>query len=248
MSLLPIIEFPTYKVTLPTTETVLNIRPMIQKDEKILLIAKESSDPSDILDAIKQVVNNCIVSVTMPDNAAFTKDPFNIDALPIIDLEYAFIRLRSVSIGNKSKVAYVDGEDGETREFDVDLDKVTVVDINKLQSIIINDNVYLELRYPPSSLYSDKDFLHAKGQEVVDGLIASVVEIVVNRGDKILADSLPKEELKNFLQTLPVPKYNELTDAVAKLPHLEYKIEYKNNKGNDRTITLSSLNDFFTFV
>jgi hypothetical protein len=28
---------------------------------------------------------------------------------------------------------------------------------------------------------------------------------------------------------------------------MEYKIKYKNSLGNDRQITLNSLNDFFTF-
>ena len=51
---LPSIETPRYELTLPSTDKVVQYRPFLVKEEKILLVAMESNDNKEILNAIKK--------------------------------------------------------------------------------------------------------------------------------------------------------------------------------------------------
>ena len=74
--MLPKINYPTISIIIPPAKKATNFRPMLVREEKLLLMAKLSEDPTDILQAIKQVVNNCCL------------DPnFNVNRLPLFALE-----------------------------------------------------------------------------------------------------------------------------------------------------------------
>ena len=56
---LPKISYPTYTIKVPSTKKNVKFRPFLVKEEKLLLMAKESENNADILQSIKQIVNNC---------------------------------------------------------------------------------------------------------------------------------------------------------------------------------------------
>ena len=56
---LPKIAVPTYELEIPSNKEKTNYRPFLVKEEKILLLAQEGGGESDILNAIKQIINNC---------------------------------------------------------------------------------------------------------------------------------------------------------------------------------------------
>src|SRR5574343_282713 len=100
MTSLPKIDYPILNIKVPSTKKEHMFRPFLVKEEKILLMAKESRNNADIFTAIKQVVQNCCLD-----------EKFKIDALPIFDLEYLFIKLRAFSIDNVIKINYRDEEE-----------------------------------------------------------------------------------------------------------------------------------------
>jgi hypothetical protein len=241
--ILPKIIHPLFQVIVPSTKKPLQIRAMLSREEKILLTAKESTDQTDILHGIRQVVNNCVID-----------DKFEINDLTMFDLEYLFIKLRSISISNTTKVSYKDVEDEQIRDFDIDLDKVTILfpDPGAIDTpsdkVIVNENVWLKLKYPSSSIYDDKDFLNASGEEAIERLVMSVIDKVYGDGQEHETNTLSYNELKEYIDELPIKSYNEIRNWLFNLPHLDYKIKYTNNKGNEKTIVLSTLNDFFTLA
>ena len=58
---IPKIDLPTFKLKLESLGKDITFRPFVVKEEKILLMALESRDYETSLDAIKQIVNNCVV-------------------------------------------------------------------------------------------------------------------------------------------------------------------------------------------
>ena len=56
---LPKIDTPIYELELPSTGETIQYRPFLVKEEKILLMALESGNTDDILQAVKQIVSNC---------------------------------------------------------------------------------------------------------------------------------------------------------------------------------------------
>ena len=58
--MLPKIDQPLYKDTLPSSGKNVYYRPFLAKEEKILLMAKEAGDNESIILAVVQVVLNCL--------------------------------------------------------------------------------------------------------------------------------------------------------------------------------------------
>jgi len=234
---LPKLTFPIFEVNVPSTSKTVKIRPMLAREEKILLMAKEGQDDNEILGAVKQVVHNCIVA-----DKSIVDPP-----LTVFDLQYLFIKIQARSVNNIVKLSYRDNEDDKVRQFDVDLDKVEVKFPEKDESVIpISDTVSLKLKYPSENLYSDASFLKLTGEKIVEELLARSIH-EINDGATTLDPKLQSQkELRGWLDELPVAAYTKIKAFFDNTPKLNYTITYTNDKGNQRNITLSSLNDFFT--
>jgi hypothetical protein len=236
---LPKISHPLFDVTIPSNNKQIKIRPMLVKEEKILLMAKSSDDPRDSLAAVKQVVNNCIVD-----------DKINIDSLTTFDIEYLFVKIRSFSISNVSKVAYIDSEDGETYEFEVNLDEVNVKFPENIEKKIkVNDDITVVMKYASSELMTNKDFTETDVNKYFDMLIAYCVDKIYEGDEEFDLKDISKEELQKYLEEEFDPlSYDKMRKFVINMPRLNYEISYKNSKGTERKILMTSLVDFFTFV
>ena len=56
---LPRIDVPTYELVIPSTDEKIKFRPFLVKEEKVLLIAMESGKSEDMLQSVKDIVNEC---------------------------------------------------------------------------------------------------------------------------------------------------------------------------------------------
>ncbi|SVD92855.1 uncharacterized protein METZ01_LOCUS445709, partial [marine metagenome] len=84
---LPIQSAPTYTTNLPSDGREVKFRPFLVKEQKILVLAREGEDTRKTLDAVKELIHN----VTFEKVVA--------DELPMVDLEWLFIKIRAVSVG-----------------------------------------------------------------------------------------------------------------------------------------------------
>jgi hypothetical protein len=236
MSTLPKIDYPSYNINIPSLNKKYPFRPFLVKEEKLLLMAKESQNQTDILTAIKQVVNNCSLEPKL-----------NIGKLALFDLEYIFLQLRTFSVDNMVKVAFRDSEDGEVYEFDVDLNKVELKYPESIDNNIkISSDTGIIMKYPSASIYDDKEFMN-EDKELMFELIVRCVEKIYKGEEIYETKDFKKEDLVEFLEGLSVKTFADVQKFLLSVPKLEYIIEYKNKKENNRKIVLSSLNDFFTW-
>ena len=102
---LPVINAPTYELTVPSTKEKIKYRPFLVKEEKILLLAMEEDDEKTITLALKQIIENC------------TDGKINVDKLALFDLEFIFLRIRAKSVGENVSVSLLCDDDGETYVF-----------------------------------------------------------------------------------------------------------------------------------
>ena len=84
---LPRIDTPTYQLTLPSTQEKIDFRPFLVKEQKIIMMAQESSDEKQMVSAMAKLVSSC------------TFDKINIYDLPVYDVEYMFLKIRGKSFG-----------------------------------------------------------------------------------------------------------------------------------------------------
>ena len=90
---LPKIDQPLFEITIPSTGKKARYRPFTVKEEKILLIAQESKDMSQIILSIQQVLGNCVTDAV-------------IDQLAVFDLEYLILNIRANPSTTKYHLAF----------------------------------------------------------------------------------------------------------------------------------------------
>ena len=238
---LPTIQHPIFELTIPSTKKKIKVRPMLVKEEKILLMAKEGQAFNEIQLAIKQVVNNCILNAD-----------FDINGLTLFDIEYMFIRLRAISIDSKAKVAYKDGEDETVYDFEVDLNNIEVKFPEKIdKNIVMGTDSGILMKWPEARLYENEVFLTAENEEqIFEELVINCIEKYYE-GDKVypmndIEGGKPK--IKEFVDNLDIATFNKIREFFSNLPSVYHEITYTNSKGNERKIVMNSLSDFFTLA
>ena len=235
---LPSIETPRYELTLPSTDKVLQYRPFLVKEEKILLVAMESNNNKEILNATKEILRAC------------TFEKIDVDTLPIFDIEYIFLQIRSKSVGEIAKFKMLCPDDKETyADVEVDLTKVNVqVDDAHTNNVVIDENRKLGIVFNYPTLEMTK-----AGFNVTDTDIDSLFEIMANsinhiyEGDKIYpSKDSTKEEMKKFLEGLPQTAFNKIKTFFETMPQLRHSVEVENPKTKVKsTIVLQGIRDFF---
>jgi hypothetical protein len=232
--MLPKIQFPTFTIEVPSTKKKELFRPFLVKEEKILLMAKMSEKDEDIMQAIKQIVNNCAIN-----------EKFDVDSLAIFDLEYLFIKIRAASVEDIVKVSYKDNEDEKIYDFEINLNDINMVYPEKIDNNIkISEETGIIMNYPKSSLYDDADFL-ASGEDALFGLILRCMDKIYDGEEIYDCSGYTKEQLSEFVESLNVKSFEKLREFISNQPRMSYDIKYTNSNNNERFINLSSLSDFF---
>jgi hypothetical protein len=230
---LPKIDQPLFDMIIPSTGKKIAFRPFLVKEEKILLIAQQSGNDSEIIRAIKQILTNCI------------QDDIDLDSFAIFDIEYAFLKLRAKSVNNIVKLAYRDTEDDEVYNFDLDLDTIEIEMPEKINSKIeITDTVGMTMKYPSASITDRmKDFDNEV--DLMTFFIVNCIDTIYDEDNVYVAEDFNEEEISEFLDGLDVKSFEKIREFFESVPRLYHKIEYTNSIGSERSIELTSLKDFF---
>jgi len=235
--MLPKIKHRVITTKLPSSGREVRFRPMVGREEKILLVAKETEESDEILSAVGQIVGNCVLD-----------EWFDVSSAPIFDVEWLFIQIRMESVSAIAPVTYIDGSDGKRYDFDVDLREVVVQEVPPLPTIELGEGISVQLRWPAIRDFISADVLEAETDgEVAHHLATKSIESIFDGDQKIRADEEPRDELDQFVGSFDVDSYKRLIDHVAEIPSLRYVIEYVNSKGEEREVVLDSLTDFFRF-
>ena len=235
---LPKLTTPTYELEIPSTDEKISYRPFLVKEEKILLMAMESGKNEDIVNAVGQIVSEC------------TFNKLKVKSMPIFDIEYIFLQIRSKSVGEVSKVKLLCPDDKETyADVEIDLTKVNVqVDDAHTNNVVIDENRKLGIVFNYPTLEMTK-----AGFNVTDTDIDSLFDIMANsinhiyEGDKIYpSKDSTKEEMKKFLEGLPQTAFNKIKIFFETMPQLRHSVEVENPKTKVKsTIVLQGIRDFF---
>lgn len=233
---LPKIAAPTFELIQPSTGKKIQYRSFLVKEEKALLTARESGDKADIYRAIKQIINNCVLDET-----------FDVNKIPLVDMEYIFIQLRSKSVDNIVKFQIEDSDDGKVYELEVDLNEIVVqYPEEKHDGIIkINDTVGIKMCYP----YADIDE-HIKDletiSEVLNTMVMECIEYVFDEENTYSWSNETDKEKNEFLDSLSVEVYAKMEEFLNTSPFIEHIVTYTNSEGTEKKIAFRNLNDFFT--
>jgi hypothetical protein len=232
---LPKISQPLFEITIPSTKNTVLFRPYLIKEEKILLMAKQGKDKNEILRAIQQIVSLCSQDTNL-----------DVTNLTLFDINYIYLKLRAISVSNIVEVSYRDKEDGKARDFRINLDEVEILFDEKNNPLIeVDSNIKMKMRYPTASI-SNEDVDFDNAVDVLLFFMLNSIESIYTGEEYYLASDYTKKELEEFIQTIPIKAYDSIKDFFETMPKLYHVINYTNDKGTERKVELSSLEDFFT--
>jgi hypothetical protein len=241
---LPKIKIPLFDVTIPSTKKDAKFRPFLVKEEKILLIAQSGGSKREMVNSLKQVINNC---VTMLDGT-----DVDVDTLTTFDLEYIFLKIRSKSVENVVKLKYLDHEDEKEYEFEVRLDDIAIkYTPDHSNKVKINDDIGIVLRYPTASIINtfdkeeDEDLSET---EISIAMVKHCIDKIYDKEQVYLVSECAPGELDEFIDSMNVKAFEGIQKFFESMPTMYHKIEYTNSKGTARVIELTTLDDFFTLA
>ena len=235
---LPKISTPTYELVIPSTGKKIKYRPFLVKEEKILIIAMESEDTSQITNAVKDVIKSCIITRGI-----------KVEELSTFDIEYLFLNIRGKSVGEEVEVLITCPDDGVTKvPMTISLDDIQVqIDESHSKDIRLDDNLTLRMRYPSMQEFIKNNF--SVDNVGVDGtfeIITSCIEQVYNEEESWSASDCTKKELKEFVEQLSSKQFKEIENFFATMPKLSHTITVKNpNTEVENEIVLEGLASFF---
>lgn len=234
---LPKLVVPEYELELPSSKEPVKYRPFLVKEEKLLLTAMQLGGEKDMMSAVKTIIKNC------------TNLKGKVDDLATFDIEYLFLKIRSKSIGEMSKIMVTCPDDDETQvEVEIDLESIEVTwPENHSTKIELTDDVGLIMRYPSLDTFVKLNFT---GEEItVDNIFdlsVSCIEQVYDGEEVQDVKTYTKKEILEFLESMKSDQFIKLQEFFANMPKLEYDIEVENpNTGVKSTVKLEGLGSFF---
>ena len=226
---------PKYELALPSTGELKNFRPFLVKEEKILLMAKESTDEIQVIHAVQELIESCV------------EDIENVSELPMVDIEFMYLQLRAKSIGETVKPTFTCPETKEKIHTVIDIDDIQIIESkNHTKEIHISDDLILVMKYPTISVMEQLNRQNKKTNQVpLYNLIINTIDKIETKDETIDADIISSQEKEDFVGNLTKNQYEKIINFYATSPKLEYTVNYKTKDGKSRKFTLKGLLDFF---
>lgn len=225
---------PKYQITLPLTKTKIEYRPFLVKEEKILLMAAETKNEKAMLSAVKEIVSEC------------TFGKIDISKLPIVDMEYLFLQLRSDSVGETATPIIKCANCQVPNEVSINLKEIKpYIDESNDKKIHLIEKIYVFMKQPSMS-----DLDSIKGENDMERalyMIVKCIEKVVNGETIYNASEMDPEEVRDFIENLTQSQFNKLLKFVEKMPTMQKDVHFKCKKcGHENNMVLKGLSSFFS--
>jgi hypothetical protein len=233
---LPKLNVPKYKTNLPSTGKVVNYRPFLVKEEKLLLIATETGNQSDLVRAIKEILSNCT-------------DLKDVNSLSTFDLEFLFLKIRTKSVGENVEVTVTCPDDNETEvAVSIPLDEINVVKDKKHKTELkLSDEIIITMGYPSVETFVTMNFDTEQSQ--VDQLFemaASCIETIADANQVYECKDSTKQELLEFFDQLSTKQFVMIQEFFETMPKLSHTVKVTNpNTGVESEVVLEGLASFF---
>ena len=234
---LPKLTTPTYELEVPSTDEIIKYRPFLVREEKILLIALESGEPEDIINAVKDIVTEC------------TFGKVDLGKLPMFDVEYIFLNIRAKSVGEISTLRLLCPDDGETYvNVDIDLSEIMVhVEKGHNPKIELTEEMGMIMGYPNIDSMTGTGITEINATNMLDVISSCILQIYDKKGEEVYeTKDQTKKEISEFIESLNTQQFQKVQEFFDTMPKLKHAVELDNPKtGVKSKVVLQGLNDFF---
>ena len=225
---------PKYEMVIPSLKQTVRYRPYLVKEEKVLLMAFESNDSSQAMNAIIDTILVCV------------DENIKRETLTTFDVEYMFTQIRSKSVGETSKVN-VKCEKCETLNAvtinlaEVELDTPESVN-NEIQ---LTPEVSIELSYPSADSLISIDKEATQAEKILATIVASI-DVIKTEEERVSTKDVTKKEVEEFVDGMTGEQFSNLAEYVKNIPTLKENVEFVcENCGHNNSRELVGFTDFF---
>ena len=234
MNTLPKLETPTYSAVLPSTGEQVEYRPFLVKEEKILMIAQESNDNSAMMKALRNIIKACTFNKVNPSKCT------------TYDIEYLFLKLRAVSVGETAELQFKCEECGEFNTVEINLNDIELVypDENPETDIKLTENVGIKLK--PVSVDDVETLSDINNPKNFTKAIAAVIDVIYDQENVYKVSDTSEKEVLEFIDNLSHTHLEKIQNFIEKQPQLKYTVEYTCSKcGHENKVELIGMQSFF---
>ena len=231
---LPKLNTSQHELELPSTGGKIKFRPFLVKEQKLLMMAQESKDESEIINAISNIINSC------------TNGIVDAKTSPLFDVEYVFLQLRAKSVGESADIQVLCPDDKKTKvEVKVKLDDVAVqMTADHTNIVEITENIKMIMKYP---VLTDMQSLNEdeKNMGSIFNLLHNCVA-EIHDGDKIYNRvDMDTKEINEFVDSLNTSQFEGLMNFFKTMPKLRHAISVTNPKTKKKSeVILEGLDSF----
>ena len=231
---LPKLNTPQYQLELPSTGGKIKYRPFLVKEQKLLMMAQESKNETEIADAISAIITSCTDGVIDAKNS------------PLFDVEYVFLQLRAKSVGETADVKVKCPDDDKTfADVKIKLDDVDVhMTADHTNVVEVTDNIKVIMKYP---VLNDMRKVNNQGNQVdnVFGLLKSCIH-EVHDGDVVHSRvDMNDKDIEEFVDSLNTAQFEGLMNFFNTMPKLRHTINVTNPKTKVKSeVLLEGLDSF----
>jgi hypothetical protein len=243
--MLPKIDTPIYETKLISNGKIVRYRPFLVKEQKLFLMASESQDIKDTINAIKQVINNCVI------------DDIDVEEMATFDIEHLFLQLRARSV---DEIVHLSFNCNNTAKNEKDEDKLcgnlVKFDLNVLEieptmnsehtsKIEITDKLGVVMKYPTFNMINQLDVESQTMDQVLD-VIVSCIDYIYDEDQVYYAKDSSKKELIEFIENLKQSDLGKIQKFFDTLPKIKKNLDFHCDKcGYEENITIEGVQNFF---
>ena len=241
---LPKLNIVKHSLILPSTGKKYTFRPFLVKEEKILMMAMESGEATDMIHALRDIITSCV------------EEDIKVNDLPMFDIEYIFLQLRSRSIGEKTPITYsLENDNCEKIKgancsylVEINLDEVQV-EKNKdhKDTIDLTKDIKIKMKYP--QIEASAEIMGLEGEKLIDKtfeMIGGCMEYIMEGEEMHQTSDYSQKEIDDFLNSLSSPQFREIQKFFDTMPKLRKEVTAKCKEcGKENKRVLEGLGDFF---
>ena len=231
---LPILSSSRFETVIPSTGQRITYRPYLVKEEKILMMAMETSDQKQIVRATKDIIKSCVF------------DDINVNKLAVFDVEHMFLELRSKSVGESIDLKVKCESCGVMNEHSVDFSDINVIVPEASNIIMITEEVGLTMRYPS---FDDVSSIETDSEESVEtafSIIQTCIENIFDADEVYLAKDEGPKKIREFVESMTSTQFAKIQEFFENMPALKSTIEYDcTSCGENNKSELKGLQSFF---
>lgn len=232
MALPKLNNVPQYETVIPSTQEKVRFRPYLVKEEKVLMLAMESQDQQQALNAVVDTIDSCV------------ENGVDRNKLTTFDVEYLFTRIRAKSVGETTKVSLKCSECETPNEVVIPVEEIKI-DVPKVNTRIeLTDAIAVNLRWPRYNDILDLSKFTSQ-TEMTFKMILRCIDTIESGEERIMVKDEPESEVLEFIESLSGPQFDKIREFVDAMPQLKHKVEFKcGGCTHDNTLELQGMNDF----